>query len=81
MMGWIKMTKKKYSEVINHEGRKFRYNQTDCVLEWLDKKHEVVDSIGLSRDYAELALMDYIFAWNEDINQELAVLRAEFGLE
>jgi hypothetical protein len=79
MMGWIKMTKKKYSEIIKIKARKFRYNHTDCLLEWIDSDGEVVDSIGLSRDYAEVALHDYVWAWNEDINEEVSILMGAWG--
>jgi hypothetical protein len=65
------MARKKISEVINYEGRKYRYNYTDAMLEWISEG-EVIDSIGLSNEYAELALMDYVYAWHEDLEMEIA---------
>jgi hypothetical protein len=76
------MSKRQFDKVIKHEGRMFRYNSKEAVLEWLtdwefDEDYEAVklpkgqynvaDSIGLSRENAEADLEGYIFTWNIDI--------------
>lgn len=44
----------RYSRVVKREGRRFRYNFTDCVIEWIYKENgidEIIDSIGLSKEH------------------------------
>jgi hypothetical protein len=81
------MADKKYSKVYNFEGRKYRYNFEECVLEWVhdedckfDENDELIffkiplkvaDCIGLSKDGWNNNKMDYIAEYHAQIDEEV----------
>lgn len=68
---------KKQSKIYKFEGRSYRYNYEECLLEWVHGK-EVVTSIGLSRNEWENGAMYWIETWHMDLEEELFYLMQEF---
>lgn len=69
--------REQFNTVIEYEGRKYRYNEAEALLEWIGyngEELEVVDVIGLSVENAEADLMGYIAGWHMDINMELQLM-------
>ncbi len=61
---------KKYSKVIKVEDRKYRYNNEECVIEWVGEDGEVVDSVGLMKESAEDDLQGYVEGWHYELQEE-----------
>lgn len=80
---------KKYSFVHTVEGKDFRYNYTDGLLEFIyfdiaSNKIEIIDMIGLSEHSWENDREGYMLVYSNDLDYELNALmetaKDEFGL-
>ena len=70
---------KKYSKSVKVGGYKFRYNYTDCEVEWLydgNRKGEVLDSIGLRTEnwLNKEVRNEYLLQWADEIIEEVDYL-------
>lgn len=85
------MSRELFNTVIKYEGREYRFNEKEALLEWvsfedLDEDGEwitldepvVIDCIGVQVEYAEMDLMSYISTWHEQISEESAYLSDQF---
>lgn len=79
----------KYSKVIKKDGKQFRYNYKDNVVEYIgeiDGEIEILDSVGLSKENwdnkeaRDEYLDQYIMDLNEEENYMTKDLMDEFGL-
>lgn len=72
--------KKKYSPIIKHDRKAFRYNYEDRVLEFLGyvslmtDEIEVLDASGLQLENWEEDKMWWVEIYSEEIEQEIARL-------
>jgi len=83
---------KKYSEVVEYEDRKFRYNYEESLLEYVSNRIEetsrgeliefdvieVIDEIGLNKRDWEEENMIHIEMWSAKLDEEVSYLEKEF---
>lgn len=79
---------KKYSRVVKVDGKRFRYNYTDCEVECIYRENgvdEVIDSIGLSKaswddkDLRNNYLEDYAYQLDCEAEELMREAAWEFG--
>lgn len=79
---------KKYSRVVKVDGKRFRYNYTDCEVEYIYRENgvdEVIDSIGLSKaswddkDLRSNYLEDYAYQLDCEAEELMREAAWEFG--
>ena len=79
---------RKYSKVVKVSGKMFRYNYTDCEIEYIykdDGKIKVADSIGLSKkswddkDLRSAYLEDYAYQLDCEAEELMREAAWEFG--